>query len=179
MRASTTCASVLAAAAAALVAIAAGGAAGDTLPPTAVPEFTGWISGSNTIFHWVQASDHGVGHVAHYEVYRDGKLLTTLSSGTTEWLVAVNASRGHGYQVRAVDDSGNAGALTYEKLSPLPKLRGLTYDAAASALKKGGFKPGTTLYHTCSNDKPGIVIDVRTRGVVALGWEVGLMVSQK
>lgn len=163
-----------------VLAPAAGGrAVDDTLPPTAVPEFTGWISGSNTIFHWVKAKDQGGGAIAHYEIFRDGKLLTTLSSGTTEWLVAVNASRGHGYQVRAVDDSGNSGALTYEKLSPLPKLRGLSYQSAVNGLKKGGFKPGTILYHTCKNDKPGIVIDVRTRGVVALGWEVGLMISQK
>jgi beta-lactam-binding protein with PASTA domain len=94
-------------------------------------------------------------------------------------VVTVDSSRGHGYQVRAVDDSENKGARTYEKLSPLPKLRGLTYQAASDALKKGGFTLGTTLYHTCSNDKPGIVIDVRSRGVVALGWQVGLMVSQK
>jgi len=162
--------SLLAASAAAL-ALAVPGAADVPTSPPSIPDFTGWISGSNTIFHWVSAPG-----AAKYQLFRDGKLLQTFSSGTNEWLTPVNSSRGHGYQVRALDAGGTAGPLTYEKLSPLPKLRGLTLSAANSALKKGGFKPGTVLYYHAYGKK-GIVMDVRTRGVVALGWEVGFMVS--
>ena len=56
----------------------------DRRPTPAVPQFTGWISGSNTIFHWVKATDQGGGTIAHCGLYRDGKLLKTVSAGTSE-----------------------------------------------------------------------------------------------
>jgi hypothetical protein len=142
-----------------------------TVPPS-IPEFTGWISGANVILHWVPA-----GGAAQYQLLRDGTVLKTLSSGTHEWLMPVQTARGHGFQVRALDASGTAGPATYEQLSPLPALRGLKLAAADAALKRNGFKPGTILAYKAYGPK-GIVIDVRTRGVVPLGWQVGFLVSK-
>jgi hypothetical protein len=156
----------------AALALAVPGAADVATSPPSIPEFTGWISGANVILHWAPA-----GGAARYELLRDGAVMKTLSAGTHEWLMPVKTSRGHGFQVRALDASGAVGPATYERLSPLPALRGKKLAAANAALKAAGFKPGTILGYRAYGPK-GIVIDVRTRGVVPLGWEVGLMVSK-
>jgi hypothetical protein len=163
---------ILLATAVAALALAVPGAADVATSPPSIPQFTGWISGANVILHWVPAAG-----AAQYQLLRDGTVMKTLSAGTHEWLMPVTAARGHGFQVQALDASGTAGPATYERLSPLPALRGKTLAAANAALKAAGFKPGTILSYRTYGPK-GIVIDVRTRGVVPLGWEVGLMVSK-
>jgi hypothetical protein len=162
---------VCAAAAAALILALPGSADTGTRPPS-IPQFTGWISGSNVILHWVPA----IG-AAQYELLRDGVVVRTVGRSTHEWLMPVKTARGHGFQVRAVDGVGAAGPPTYERLSPLPTLRGKKLSVAAAALRTAGFAQGTTLYYHAYGPK-GIVIDVRTRGVVPLGWTVGLLVSK-
>jgi hypothetical protein len=142
-----------------------------TSPPS-IPKFTGWISGANVIFHWVPAAG-----AAQYQEIEDGKIVRTVTSGTHEWLLPVKTARGHGFQIRAVDANGNAGPATYDALSPLPALRGLTLKAAQAALRKDGFAVGTTLYYRAYGRK-GIVIDVRTVGVQPLHSTVGLLISK-
>lgn len=161
----------LTAALAALVVALPGSADVGTSPPS-IPLFSGWISGANVIFHWVPA----VG-AAKYELLQDGIVVRTVTQGTHEWLLPVKTARGHGYQVRALDASGAAGPLTYQRLSPLPALRGLTLKAATAALRRGGFAPGTTLTYHAYGPK-GIVIDVRSVGVMPLGGTVGLLISK-
>jgi hypothetical protein len=163
----------LVAAAATAVAVAVAPAAADvTTSPPAIPEFYGWISGSNVIFHWVSPAN-----AAKVQELEDGQVVRTVTAATHEWLVPVRTARGHGFQVRALDASGTAGPATYEQLSPLPALRGLKLAAANAALRKGHFVPGgVTSYHAYG--PKGIVIDVRSRGVMPLGWPVGLMVSR-
>ena len=156
---------------AALAAAAPGAADVPTSPPS-IPQFTGWISGANVILHWVPAPG-----AAQYQELRDGLVVRTVTQGTHEWLMPVKTARGHGFQVRAVDASGNRGPATYERLSPLPALRGIPLKTAAARLRAAGFAQGTTLYIHAYGPK-GIVVDVRTRGVVALGWTVGLLVSR-
>ena len=46
------------------------------------------------------------GGAARYELLRDGAVMKTLSAGTHEWLMPVKTSRGHGFQVRALDAPG-------------------------------------------------------------------------
>jgi hypothetical protein len=158
---------------AALAVTAVAPAAADvTTSPPAIPEFYGWISGSNVIFHWVSPAN-----AAKVQEIEDGKVVRTVTAATHEWLLPVKSARGHGFQVRAVDAAGTAGPATYERLSPLPALRGLTLAAANAALKKGHFVPGGVTSYRAYGPK-GIVIDVRSRGVMPLGWPVGLMVSR-
>ena len=162
----------VAAAVAAVAAAVASAAADVATSPPAIPEFYGWISGSNVIFHWVSPSN-----AAKVQELEDGTVVRTVTAATHEWLLPVKSARGHGFQVRALDASGAAGPATYEKLSPLPALRGLTLAAATAALRRGHFVPGgVTSYHAYG--PRGIVIDVRSRGVMPLGWPVGLMVSR-
>jgi hypothetical protein len=142
-----------------------------TSPPS-IPLFTGWISGANVIFHWVPAAG-----AAKYELLRDGVVVQTVTQATHEWLLPVQSARGHGFQVRALDGSGTPGPTTYQRLSPLPALRGLTLKAAIAALRKGGFAPGSTLSYHAYGPK-GIVIDVRSVGVMPLGGTVGLLISR-
>jgi hypothetical protein len=163
---------VLCAAVAAALALAVPGAADVPTSPPTIPEFTGWISGSNVIFHWYTSPG-----TAQVQLLRDGTVIETLSAATHEWLLPVKTSRGHGFQVRALDAAGTPGPATFERLSPLPALRGKKLAAADAALKAAGFKPGTILSYRTYGAK-GIVIDVRTRGVVPLGWQVGFMVSR-
>jgi|tagenome__1003787_1003787.scaffolds.fasta_scaffold20628524_3 hypothetical protein len=163
---------ILLAAVVAALALAVPGAADIATTPPSIPQFTGWISGANVILHWVPA----IGAVK-YELLRDGVVVRTVTSGTHEWLLPVKSARGHGFQVRALDAAGARGPATYQRLSPLPALRGLKLAAANSALRKAGFAPGTVLYYKAYGTK-GVVMDVRARGVVALGWEVGFLVSK-
>jgi hypothetical protein len=160
------------AAAAAALLVAFPSSADVATSPPSIPKFTGWISGANVIFNWVPAPS------AHaYQEIEDGNVVRTVTSGTHEWLLPVKTARGHGFQVRAVDAAGNVGPATYDSLSPLPALRGLTLKAAQTALRKAGFAVGTTLYYHAYGRK-GIVIDVRTVGVQPLHSTVGLLISK-
>jgi hypothetical protein len=160
------------AAAAAALLVAFPSSADVATSPPSIPKFTGWITGANVVFSWVPARG-----AAQYEEIEDGKVVRTVGSATHEWLLPVKSARGHGFQVRAVDATGAAGPATYDALSPLPALRGLTLKAAQTALRKAGFAVGTTLYYHAYGKK-GIVIDVRTVGVQPLHSTVGLLISK-
>jgi hypothetical protein len=162
-----TCSAALAA-----LVVAFPSSAGLATSPPSIPLFTGWISGANVIFHWVPAAG-----AARYELLRDGAVVKTVTQGTHEWLLPVASARRHGFQVRALDAGGAAGPTTYQHLSPLPALRGLSLKTATAALRRGGFAPGVTLSYHAYGPK-GIVIDVRSVGVMPLGGTVGLLISR-
>jgi glucose/arabinose dehydrogenase/PKD repeat protein len=110
--------------------INAGGGSDTQAPSTPSGLAIAPVSSTELQLSWTAATDN-VG-VTGYDIYRNGKLLTTIDAGTGYRDSGLSPSTEYGYQIRARDAAGNTSSLSTEA-EGRTRNRTLTYSAKADA----------------------------------------------
>jgi hypothetical protein len=89
------------------------GNCGDTQAPTTPGAVTfGTVTSNSIIVNWGASTDNIA--VTAYEVYMNGVLQTTVTSGTTTTITGLTCNTAYAFKVRAKDAAGNTSAFTTE-----------------------------------------------------------------
>ncbi|SFG79740.1 hypothetical protein [Neptunomonas qingdaonensis] len=107
----------------------------DHRPPARVEKVTGILSNGKALLSWqpvISEAETGLRErVAYYQVFRDGKALTKVVRDTDphqpgiQWADSETPEQTAVYTIQAVDEGGNAAALSDEIIVVVPEQRGL------------------------------------------------------